>query len=218
MNNLKYFDDAQNEQRDKWLCADSWQDPKPAEEKTTANQPRVSAPFIIQITNGPAPPGSIADVDIGDSYTNRSTSNFGQNSAIAITSTISGVSYLDFLAQSESRPFKIGRTMIISSSAGQIEQPVTVTHRNASGDRNDHVFTPTVDPYQSQTDRIIDEYEYLFDGFTRLRISSVLASAVVTVRLYPMNIFSATQEVADRNSEQSFEAPEIVKVMPAYFV
>lgn len=174
---------------------------------------RVSAPYIIRVvsTNDG---GGTANVDIGDSYTNRAASNFNQSAQITISSTITGVTYIEFLAQSESQPFYIGRTMVISTSAGQIEQTVAVTHRDANGDRVDHILAPTVDPYQNQTDRIIDDYTYLFDGATRLRINRVNALATVTFRLYPTGKFVATQLVAGRNALPKYMAPHIIKVAP----
>ena len=171
-----------------------------------------SAPYIIQLVN--ACTTAIANVDIGDSYANRAATNFNQSTNITLSSTISGVTYIEFLAQSESQPFKVGRTMIVSTSAGQLDQSVAVTHRNSSGDRNDHVITPTLDPYQTQTDRIIDDYEYLFDGFTRLRFNQINASATVTCRMYIAAKFAASQLVAGRPAQQVYAAPHLIKVAP----
>ena len=204
---------------DGWQSADSWENEEgdawsSAEGGDAAMQPqRTSAPYIIQLVN--ACTSAIASVDIGDSYTNRAASNFGQSTNITITSTITGVTYIEFLAQSESQPFKVGRTMVISTSAGQLDQTVAVTHRDAVGNRSDHVITPTIDPYQNQTDRIIDDYEFLFDGFTRLRFNQINASATVTVRMYPTGKFVATQLVAGRSGLPSYAAPHLIKVAPS---
>lgn len=190
-----------------WTYADAWQS---ADANAAPVQQHSSAPYIIQIVN--ACSSAITSVDIGDSYTNRSAVNFNQNTNITTTSTISGVTYQEFLAQSESQPFTVGKTMVISTSAGQLDQTVAVTHRNAAGDRNDHVITPTLDPYQQQTDRIIDEYSYLFDGMTRLRFNQINGSATVTVRLYLMNKFAAAQIIAGRPAQQVYQAPNIIKI------
>ena len=211
-NNNDWFnadgDNWQSGDGDSWSSADSWQ----SAEGGAPAPLRTSAPYIVQIVN--ACTSAIASVDIGDSYTNRTVSNFGQSSNITITSTISGITYIEFLAQSESQPVKIGRTMIISTSAGQLDQTVAVTHRDAVGNRADHIITPTVDPYQNQTDRIIDEYEYLFDGFTRLRFNQINGSATVTTRMYPVSKFVATQMVAGRPAQQVYSAPHLIKVAP----
>src|SRR3990167_2189628 len=197
---------------DAWENADAWDSADALNPGKGAAPQKVSAPYIIQVVN--ACTSAIASVDIGDSYTNRAASNFGQNSNITLTSTITGVTYIEFLSQSESQPFKVGRTMVISTSAGQLDQTVAVTHRDAVGNRNDHVVTPTVDPYQNQTDRIIDDYEYLFDGFTRLRFNQINASATVTIRMYPTSKFVATQLVAGRTGLPTYAAPHLIKVAP----
>lgn len=192
---------------DGWASADGWQS---ADAERTPTQAHSSAPYIIQIVN--ACTSAISNVDIGDSYTNRTTSNFGQSSNITITSTVTGVTYLEYLSQSESQPFKVGKTMIISTSAGQLDQTVAITHRNASGDRSDHVVTPTLDPYQQQTDRIIDDYEYLMDGMTRLRWNQINGSATVTCRQYLMAKFAASQIVYGRPAEQVYQKPNLIKI------
>ena len=171
---------------------------------------RAAQPYIIQMVN--ACTTAIADVDIGDSFANRAATNFGQNTNITTTSTVSGITYREFLAASESSPFKIGRTMIISTTAGQLDQTIAVTHRNPAGKREDFIISPTLDPNQNQTDRVVDETEYLFDGMTRLRFNQINASATVTVRLYLISKFSPVQIVAGRSSEQFYEKPRIIKV------
>lgn len=203
MNNRGFFNSESNRNRDAWKHAD-------AGSKELGGYKGVSAPFIIQVVNSNLPPTTaISDVDIGDSVTNRTANNFGQDSHISITSTVSGVTYREFLALSESRPFVVGATMIISSTAGQLEQSVGITHKNGSGDSVTHTITPTLTINQKQTDRIADNYEYMFDGFTRFRINSVASGATVTIRIYPKDIYSATQKVAGRNDLSRFSMPNI---------
>jgi len=161
-------------------------------------------PFSIKIVNASGQP-AVSNVDIGDSYANRNLSNFGQDSNITITSNVGGITYTEWLAQSESRPFNIGKTEIISTTAGQVEQTIALTHRNASGDLDQHVISPMIDAYQYQTDRIVDDFEYLFDGFSRFRISSVGINATVIIKMWPKAIFSGTQIVAGRKGVQNFK-------------
>ena len=104
---------------------------------------------------------------------------------IQITSLIPGMTYTEFLASSEIHPFRAFKTEIISATTGQLLQDFTITHRNAAGKRVDKRFPKLVDPYQWQTDRISDDYEYYFDGFSRVRIASVLASADIILNIYP---------------------------------
>lgn len=174
-----------------------------------SNELKPPAPFIIQLTNisGLA----VNNVDIGDSYTNRSASNYGQSDNIRITSTIPEVTYLEYLAQTESQPFLVGLTMVISSTSGQVERNVQITHRNALGDGMSYSLASVIDPYQIQTDRIIDDHEYMMDGMTRLRIARIAAGATVTVRQYPKNKYAAGQIVAGREALQNYQNPNVIK-------
>lgn len=204
MDNEKYFNNAYSENQNKWLCADAW-----AENEVQKHR---SAPFILQLVNSNDDlVAAISDVDIGDAATNRTATNFGQNSAITTTSTISGTTYREFLASVENSPILIGKTIVISTTAGQIEQPIAVTHRDVSGKRQDFVISPVLDPNQAQTGRVVDDTEFLLDSMTRFRINQVASGATVTFRFYPKVSFSATQIVAGRPEVQVFDSPNIVK-------
>ena len=203
-NNTAFFDAARAENRDKWLCADSWY----AAEKDAFWQKHSDSCYIIQVVSSKG--GSTTAVEIGDSFTNRVASNFNQDADIAITSTISGVTYQEFLAQSEAQPFIVGRTMIISTSSGQIERSVGIRHRNVNGDLVQRVIAPLVDPYQNQTDRIIDDTEYIFDGMTLFNFR-IDALATVTIRLYLLSKFAASQIIAGRPAVQKYKPPHLIK-------
>lgn len=168
--------------------------------------------YILKIVN--ACTSAISNVDIGDSYANRSASNFGQSTNITITSVIPNVSYIEYLGQSESQPFTVGQTMIVSSTANQLDEIISVTHRNASGNVQTFSIQLDLDPYQNQTDRILDNTEYLFDGFTRLRWTSVLGSATIYCRQYLKGKFAPNQIVANRPALQLYQNPRVVKAMP----
>lgn len=200
-------DDWDNAEAEEWEGADDDEEEWNNAEGLSVSKP--SSPFIIKIVN--ASSSAISNVDIGDSFLNRAASNFNQNASITISSSIPGVNYIQFLGNSETQPFKIGKTMIISTSSGQIEEIFTITHGNAKGDRLDHSVIPTIDPNQQQTDRILENFEYLFDGYTRLRFNQINGSATVVVRLYPVSEFKPTQIVAGRPSTQVFSAPSIIK-------
>lgn len=200
--NKAFFDAASAENRDKWLCADSWY----SKEKDSFWKKNSDSCYIIKIVSG----GAGATIELGDSFTNRTANNFNVVDTTSVTSPISGVTYQEFLAQSESQPFIVGRTMIISATAGQIERPFQITHRNASGDAVSRVMSPIVDPYQRQTDRLIDDTEYIFDGMTRYSFY-LEASATVYIRLYLVSKFSATQIIAGREEVQKYMPPYLIK-------
>ena len=192
---------------DSWESADAWES---AEGARAIRPSRVSKPYLIRLVN--ACSSAISDVDLGDSYLQRAASNFGQSSNITITSRVSGTSYIEFLAETESQPFKVGKILIISATAAQFNESITITHRDANGNRLDQVITLTLDPYQQQTDRILIEEEFLWDGYTRLRFSAIAGSATVDLRIYASDKFAATQLIAGRPAQVQYTPPRIVKV------
>ena len=116
-------------------------------------------------------------------------------SNVVTTEPYGGGSYTEFLGATEKEPFKVGSTLLISTSAGQLETPTTITHRNAQGQSTNRPFVPTIDPFQILTDRVEDTTEYMFDGGTRLRVSTLNANASLEVRLYPADIFNPSNMV-----------------------
>lgn len=207
--------DAWEGANDEWESADDWQGADDEYEYAVEPQgksAKKSQPYILRLVN--ACTSSIANVDLGDSYLQRAASNFGQNANITLSSVPSGTSYIEFLAQTEAQPFNVGRTVIISATAAQFDETLTITHRDSNGKRNDEAIILTIDPYQTQTDRIIIDREFLFDGYTRIRFSNIRASATVTVQIYPTDKFNAAMAVAGKSAQIKYSEPKIVKVMP----
>ena len=127
---------------------------------------------------------TIKNVELFNSYENRNKKNFGQDKNIEITSNIPGISYEFMLAASESQPYEVGRTVIISKKSGQPEQSIKVMQRMDVGYSLQHYIIPTIDPYQQQTDRIVDDFEYPILGGTRVVITQVLPESTVLIRFY----------------------------------
>ena len=232
MTNTEFFNKEEQANRDKWLQADGWHQEVL---KNNANSWRetsfkdtwadwqsadgendnipVSAPYILQIVNA-CSGGAIANVDLGNAYLNRtaSSTNFGLNGNITVSSTVTDVSYLEILASTEKEPFTVAQTMVISTSAGQLEQTIQVNHKNPSGKSDSFVISSTASPFQNLTDRVIDKTEYVWDGFTRFRFNRINAGATVTVRLYLKNRFSAYDLISGKPQVQKFIQPNLIGV------
>ena len=161
-------------------------------EAVTVSKPKpqgqTSPPIIIKLVNTTS--SDISNVDLYDAYQNYPTA--GAISGVLLTSQIANVTYLQMLANSWGKPMKIGRTVLVSSTPNQTEQPFIIRHSTDYGQLIEHNVTPFVDPYQNQNDRIIENYNYTLDGFTRIRISTLLANATMYVRLYPESRFNPT--------------------------
>lgn len=166
-------------------------------------------PYIIKISN---PGAEAANVDIGDSVTNRTTGRFKNGSLvineIIISSEVSGASYLEFLSHTETKPPTICKTILVCINTNQLDLPVQITHRNTDGNRIDHIISSTLDPYQKLTDRLVDEYEYVFDGFTRLRFEKISASTDILVYLYEKSKEKEEEPTAEQKKKKIIKTPK----------
>lgn len=138
------------------------------------------SPYVIQILNRSNE--TIECVIIGHSYATRMEKNFGQDPNITITSLVPGVSYLEFLADSEKHPFEVVKTIIKSTTPGQLDQPVSVIHPVEPGNLPKLKEHPIV---TKQNNQLIDEYKYLFDGHTKVWFKYILGNTTVIIHLYP---------------------------------
>lgn len=199
---------------DSWEDADAWESASADAWESAEGDRRaakVSKPFLLRIVN--ACTSAIADVDLGDSYNNRQATNQNQNTNITLSNRVSGFTINEFLAQTETQPFKVGKMLVICTTAAQFNETMTLTHRDSNGNRLDQVITFTLDPYQQQTDRYLIEEEFVFDGYTRLRFSNIRGSATVDINLYPAGKFAAAQVVAGRPAAQEYASPRIVRAV-----
>lgn len=134
--------------------------------------------------------------------------------SVTITSLIPGVSYQAFLSQTESKPFKVKKTAIISTQNSQVEQSTTITYRDSDGKRIDHVITPTIDPYQELVGRIEDPVVYTFDGFTRVRFNQIAGNTTVVLKIYPAEKFDVVNMLHGKPLMESIagEAPYVFQI------
>jgi len=177
-----------------------------------------SEPIIIQVVNGST--SAVANVELFNA--NKAyilTSPYFQNpTTITITSNIQGISYTEMLANSQQKPFKVGETLIISTSAGQTEQTVAVQHKTDTGKLIKYTITPVQDPYQQLSDRVVSNYEYIMDGFTSLTLNQLNASATVTIYLYLKKRFSPTSVVSGSGGQtHDYGNPNIMRFARPFY-
>ena len=98
------------------------------------------------------------------------------------------ITYTEFLYQSMNKPFTVGLTYLQSATSSQVLETITVTQKDVNGNVASKVLTPTIDPYQFQTDKVAFKFEYRIDGFTNLIISSILATATLKIYFYPRTV------------------------------
>lgn len=177
-----------------------------------------SQPYIINVTNTNTST-AVSNVSILGAYSNIGTAapSYGNGANISITIGIANITYTEFLYQSMNKPFSVGLTYTSSNITAQVLETLTVTQKDVNGNVSSKVLTPTVDPYQFQTDKIAFKFEYRVDGFTQIVISSMLASGVVgqvntlKIYMYPSETVSTSRALAGRAAVQNYGRPPVTQ-------
>jgi len=169
-----------------------------------------SQPYIINVQNTTA--SAIQNVTIlgAFSFIGTAAPAYGNTSGISISMGIANITYTEFLYQSMNKPFTVGLTYLQSANAPQVLETITVTQKDVNGNVASKVLTPTIDPYQFQTDKIAFKFEYRIDGFTNLIISSLLALTTMKVYFYPSETVSVSRALAGRKAVQDYGNPRVV--------
>lgn len=172
-----------------------------------------SQPYIVNVQNTNTT-SAISNVTILGAYTFIGTASpqFGNTTTfgISISMGIANISYQEFLYQSMNKPFTVGLTYLSSGNASQVLETLTVTQKDVNGNVASKVLTPTIDPYQFQTDKVAFKFEYRIDGFTSMVISSVLASATLKLYFYPSETVAVSRALAGRRAVQDYGNPQVV--------
>lgn len=176
-----------------------------------ANAAPTSQPYIINVQNTTA--SNISNVTILGAYTFIGTGApaYGNAAGISISMGITNVTYTEFLYQSMNKPFSVGLTYTSADVAAQVLETITVTQKDINGNISSKVLTPTIDPYQFQTDKIAFKFEYRIDGFTNLTIARVLANTTLKVYFYPSETVSVSRALAGRAAVQDYGRPSVVR-------
>jgi hypothetical protein len=170
-----------------------------------------SQPYIVNVANTNTT-SAIQNVTILGAYSFIGTTApaYGNTSGISITMGIANITYTEFLYQSMNKPFTVGLTYLQSGNASQVLETITVTQKDVNGNVASKVLTPTIDPYQYQTDKVAFKFEYRIDGFTNLVISSILAGSTLKIYFYPSETVAISRALAGRKAVQDYGNPRVV--------
>ena len=178
-----------------------------------------SQPYIIQISNSSAT--VVTNFDVLGAYTYINNAGFDANGnltltgtgySITITSFISNVNYREFLYQSMNSPFGVGLTYIEAvTPSNQVSSTLTLNTRDANGNQALKTLVPTIDPYQQQNNIIAMKQNYRIDGFTKITVSTVQASAVFRLHFYPADNINIARGLAGKSPSRQFGSPNIVR-------
>lgn len=179
-----------------------------------------SQPYIVNVTNTDSLANlDIANVTILGAYTALSSAApaYGNTAGIELTMGISGITYSEFLYQSMNKPFQIGMTYISDTvQTSNVLETFTLIKKDVNGNQLNKVLTPTIDPYQQQSDKIAFSFDYTIDGFTSIVISQILratvaANNVLKCYLYPAETISVTRGLAGRKAVRGYGNPRVVR-------
>lgn len=172
-----------------------------------------SQPYILNVQNTNTST-AISNVTILGAYTFIGTAapQYGNTTTfgISISMGIANITYQEFLYQSMNKPFTVGLTYISSATAAQVLETLTITQKDVNGNVASKVLTPTIDPYQFQSDKVAFKFEYRIDGFTNIIISSVLAASTLKLYFYPSETVAVSRALAGRRAVQDYGNPQVV--------
>ena len=140
-----------------------------------------------------------------------SATNFDNPAAITISMGISGLTYGEMLYQSMNKPFVVGMTYLSSANASQVLETLKISQKDINGNESHKSIVPTIDPYQQQTNKVAIAFNYKIDGFTKMTISSILASATLTLYLYPAENVATGRALTGGQVVKGFSNPDVVK-------
>lgn len=173
-----------------------------------------SQPYIITVTSTSG--SAVSNFAVLGSYEFINNAGFTAGGdlvigSITISSGISGVTYREMLYQFMQNPYSVGLTYLQSATANQVLETLAVNTRDANGNEAQKTLVPTIDPYQQQSTIIAMRYGYRIDGFTKIKISSVLANATLKLYFYPSDNINLARGLSGRPVSEAFGNPGIVK-------
>jgi len=173
-----------------------------------------SQPYIISLYNSSSQ--DISSVIVGAAYTAISTigttAELGNTAGISYTMGISGVTYLEWLWQTTTKPFVVGLTYLqMDGSSSGVLQTIVVKVVDANGNQQQKTLVPTIDPYQNQTDITVLKHTYKFDGFTSLTVNSIATTKTLKIYLFPSETASAGRALTGNSIARGYSNPNVVR-------
>lgn len=184
-----------------------------------------SLPYSIQISSASAAAVQNFDVFGASTYLNNAQVTFDVNGNliignVTISSQTPNVTYRDLLQQSAWQPFTNGQTYIqCSSPTAQILVPYTITTKDSSGVLMQIPGKPKKDPYQQQSDLLIDSTIWSIDGLSKMTFNQILPFAVLNLDFYPQSNINSGRLLNNQQPGKDYGNPGIIRsntsVIPA---
>lgn len=169
----------------------------------------VSRPYIVNVANTNL---VLTNYLLFGSSANRVSATFNEPAGIVVTYGLAGYSYLQLLADSEAKPFTIGRLRLDDTTAGgapaNLTAPLTVSKTSSEGTLFQSPLTPYTALNQFITTAIEIPCNFEVDGDTQIQ-GSLIASSSVRVSIFPAARASQTRQLNKKPELKGFGRPQI---------
>lgn len=170
-----------------------------------------SNPYTFNIANSAAVDISNVVLLGANQNTVLNTTNFGNTgtaAAITITQQNGAVTYAQFLQAIKTQPFLIGEMQLQSSNTSQPFQTFTVSQTENDGRTSSVPYYPVLNPFQQQSGVAIIKQLIPVNSYTQFTFT-ILASATLTVRLYPAEQVDISRSVVGEPVSKPYNNPQI---------
>lgn len=193
---MSYFDDSSDFDGDTFSYADG-----------ESNAPvAVSDPYVIQYNNSTTNDVTAYLFGYNDYF---NATNYGNPAAVTLTN-LQGGTYGRLIAQSNNKPFKIGKWRFQSATASQLQQTLSINHVDANGKQYSVPLNLSImrDAYQQQSDIIDVTKPVTVDGDTYISFT-LKASATFVISMFPVAILSGKAKLNGGAFDNSARAPRL---------
>jgi hypothetical protein len=152
---------------------------------------KTSMPYIVIIENTTNKIIENVSLFFGNSQNElafNADGNYVENGLI-ISSGVPQVTYKHIVKNFITNKFNIGLTYMQSATSNQVLEKFTYKHQNSNGVFHGRVITPTIDPYQQQTNIVAVKTEYTLDGDAEIILHKIHPKTIVRMYFYPTEIF-----------------------------
>ena len=174
-----------------------------------------SQPYIISLYASST--GDVSSVEVGGAFNNITSvtgtgGDDGNTAGVKYEMGITGVTYLEFLWQTTSKPFVVGLTYLqCDGSSAAVLETLVVKVVDTNGNQQQKTLVPTIDPYQNQSDITVLKHTYKWDGFTTLTVNKIATTQTLKIYLFPSETVSQGRALTGNSIARGYGNPNVVR-------
>ena len=167
---------------------------------------QVSDPYVLQYQNTVSTTATAIIFGFNDYF---GSTNYGNATQLVITS-LQGGTYGRMIAQTNNKPFKIGKMRFQSTTTTNIAQTVTINHVDANGKVFQTPLNLSIlrDAYQYQSDIVDVTRPITVDGNTYLTMP-VAGSSTIVISFFPTSLISPKARLNGGSLDNRARAPRL---------